>query len=223
MKKKNFLWSLLATIMVGLLSVGFVSCGDDDPDPVVSVNPPSVNFGESGSSQSIQVTSNTSWTVSGNPGWLIVSPMQGSNNGSIMINASENNEKSSRSCILYINAGSASTSVMVSQAGKTIDDTVEGSYVGTLKPMGYADTPAPCYVSVTKLANSTYRLTSLICETFGINLNSGYNLVAQSASDGRIALTSETSYSIEGSYFQGTLTLSFSIGSDNFFFSGVKN
>lgn len=33
MKKKNSLWSLLAIMMVGLLSVGFVSCGSDDKDP----------------------------------------------------------------------------------------------------------------------------------------------------------------------------------------------
>ena len=32
MKKRNLLWSMLATTLVGLLSVGFVSCDDDDED-----------------------------------------------------------------------------------------------------------------------------------------------------------------------------------------------
>lgn len=30
MKKKEFLWSMLTFVMVAMLSVGFVSCGDDD-------------------------------------------------------------------------------------------------------------------------------------------------------------------------------------------------
>ncbi|MBR1668249.1 MAG: hypothetical protein IJ693_08220 [Bacteroidaceae bacterium] len=30
--KKNYLWSMLTTVMVAMLSIGFVSCGDDDDD-----------------------------------------------------------------------------------------------------------------------------------------------------------------------------------------------
>ena len=120
MEKKIFLWSMLTIMMVGLLSVVFVSCGDDDPDPdTVSVSMPSVNFDESGGSQSIQVMSNTKWIVSGNPGWLTVSPMQGSNNGAFSLTADANTDKNSRSCVLYISAGSASAMVSVNQSGKT--------------------------------------------------------------------------------------------------------
>lgn len=32
MKKKNWLWSMLAVMMVAMLSVGIVSCGKDDDD-----------------------------------------------------------------------------------------------------------------------------------------------------------------------------------------------
>lgn len=118
MKKKNLLWSLLTTMMVGLLSVGFVSCGDDDDPDEVSVSMSSVNFGENGGSQSIQVTSNTKWTVSGSPAWLAVSPMQGTKNGAFSITANANTDKSGRNCVLYINAGSASTMVSINQSGK---------------------------------------------------------------------------------------------------------
>ena len=118
MKKKEFLWSLLAMLMVATLSVGLTSCGDDDDPDNVSVSMPSVNFGESGGSQSIQVTSNTKWTVSGNPGWLTVSPLQGSNNGAFSLTAAANTDKNSRNCVLYINAGSASATVTVNQSGK---------------------------------------------------------------------------------------------------------
>ena len=104
-------------LIVGF-SLTLVSCGPDDEPDEVSVSMPSVNFGESGGSQSVQVMSNTKWTVSGNPGWLTVAPMQGSNNGAFTISANANSEKESRNCILYINAGSASAVVSVSQSGK---------------------------------------------------------------------------------------------------------
>lgn len=118
MKFKNFLWLISMALFVGF-SLTLVSCGgDDDEQNEVSVSMPSVNFGESGGSQSVQVKSNTKWTVSGNPGWLTVTPMQGSNNGEFSITANPNTEKSSRNCVLYINAGSASTVVSVNQSGK---------------------------------------------------------------------------------------------------------
>ena len=103
-------------LFVGL-SLTLTACGGDDPDEV-SVSMSSVNFSESGGSQSIQVLSNTKWTVSGNPGWLTIAPMQGSSNGAFSITANANSEKNSRSCVLYINAGSASAMVNVYQSGK---------------------------------------------------------------------------------------------------------
>ena len=221
MKKKNFLWSMLAIVMAATLSIGLSSCKKDDPDPdMVSVSLPSVNFQESGGTQSVPITSNTNWTVSGNPSWLTVAPISGSGNGSVMLTAQANTE-SSRSCVLYVQAGTASAVISVTQENN--GPILEGNYVGTLKPVGYTDAPAPSYVTITKLASTTYRLTSLICETFDINMTSGYNLVATKQSDGRISLTSETSYAIEGNYYQNTLTLNFAIGNVSFFFSGSKN
>ncbi len=117
MKFKNYLWLISMALIVGF-SLTLVSCGPDDEPDEVSVSMPSVNFGESGGSQSVQVMSNTKWTVSGNPGWLSVAPMQGSNNGAFTITAAPNTEKSSRNCVLYINAGGASTIVTVNQSGK---------------------------------------------------------------------------------------------------------
>ena len=220
---KKFLWSAMAMMMVSALSIGFTSCGDDDDPDEVSVGTSMVTLDQKGGSQSINIMSNTKWTVSGSQSWLQVSPMQGSGNGSIIITANENTEGSARTCILTVQAGTASSTVMVTQPGPIFDDDPTGSYVGTLKPMGYSNEPAPCYITITKLSSSTYRLTSLICEEFGININEGYNLVATKQSDGRITLKSETSYSIEASYFQGNLTLSFGMSSDTFFFTGIKN
>ena len=133
MKKKSF-WSLLSMFMVVSLCVSFVSCGSDDEEDKVVVNMPSVSFGESGGSQTIQVTSNTGWTVTGAPNWLSVSPSQSSGNGTISITANANTGKDSRSCTLYISAGSASTQVSVYQSAKnqSLADRVEGVYSGRL-------------------------------------------------------------------------------------------
>ena len=117
MKKVNF-WSMLmmAMLMVGTV-VSLSSCGDDDEEDHVSVSQPTVSMNENGGSQVIQVTSNTKWTVSGAQSWLSISPMSGSGDGAFTINASTNANNSDRSCTLYINAGTAQTSVLITQSG----------------------------------------------------------------------------------------------------------
>ncbi|MBR3079504.1 MAG: BACON domain-containing protein [Prevotella sp.] len=219
MKKMSVLPAILIVALVGL-----ASCGPDDDPDAVSVSMTSLTLSTTGGSQSIQVTSNTKWTVSGAPGWLIVSPMQGSNNGAFTVTAEANKDKSSRNCTLMINAGSASAVVSVFQSGKNSEPTDElsGSYTGTLKPMGFADEPARCYVTLTKLSKDAVRLEKLICEQFGLDMEP-INLTVKEESDGRITLRSETSKSVEGSYFQGQLTLSFSNSLATFYFSGTKN
>ena len=101
-------------------------------------------------------------------------------------------------------------------------DQVTGSYTGTLKPVGYNDEPARCYVTMTKLSSDAIRLEKLICEEFSLDMNP-VNLRITEESDGRITLRSETSKSIEGSYYQGQLTLSFANSLATFYFSGKKN
>ena len=213
-------------MMVATLSVGFASCSSDDEDnDEVSVSMPSVSLSESGGSQTIQIMSNTKWTVSGAQGWLTVSPMQGSGNGSVTITANANTDNNSRNCTLYVNAGDAMTQINVYQPGKTkLDPATEVSaeYVGTLKPMGFSDEPARCYVTITRLSSDAVRLSSLICEEFGLDMNP-VNLTIKEQSDGRISLQSETTKSVEGTYYQGQLTLSFSTAIATFYFSGTKN
>lgn len=225
MKKTNLFWCLLAVMMAAVVSVGFSSCdSEDDPDEV-SVNLPSVSFGDNGGTMTVAITSNTKWTVAGAPAWLTVAPTQGSKNGTITLNASANTEKSSRNCLLYINAGSASTQISVSQSGiikLPAADEVSASYTGTLKPMGYIDEPARCYITLSKLSSDAVRLERLICEEFELDLNP-VNLSVKEESDGRITLRSETTKSVEGSYFQGQLTLSFTNALATFYFSGTKN
>jgi|GEM_PF-4928053 len=139
MKKTKFLWSMLSMVMAAMLSVQFTSCSKDDKDSV-SVSMQSVNFSENGGSQSVSISSNTSWSISGMQSWVTVSPAQGTKDGSITINANPNTTGSSRNCTLIVTAGSASTVISISQ-------NASGNNSG------------PNYNQVTVTNNSTYSLT----------------------------------------------------------------
>ena len=57
MSKKNYLLSLMTTMMVAMLSVGFVSCGDDEEDNVTQ-NPPKIENNNS-NEETIDYTATT--------------------------------------------------------------------------------------------------------------------------------------------------------------------
>ena len=127
MKKKDFLWSMLAFVLVSLLSVGFVSCGgNDDPEPApvngtLTPSVGSVEFGSEGGTQTIQITSNSAWNVSGSQSWLTVNPSSGaapasgSESKTVTLSVGENTTKDARSCTLIFTTsdskGSASVTV----------------------------------------------------------------------------------------------------------------
>ena len=89
-------------------------------DGVISVSVPSVEFEADGGSVSIQVTSNSTWSVSGNPSWLTVGPSSittPSTNGAtnVTLTASKNETKDTRPCTLIFttsdNKGTAAVTV----------------------------------------------------------------------------------------------------------------
>lgn len=180
MKMKKFLLSSLVLLMGSMLSVSLTSCGgDDDPDNV-AVNPSMVPLSQTGGSQSIAITSNTNWTVSGAPSWLMVSPMSGSGNGTITVSASENTE-SARQASLTVQAGSAMTTIQVTQPGKPVPnslaDQVIGTYVGRLT---YGDEVLEdAYpIIVTKLSDTAVNVTAAFFDTpQNFNLSQGVNQI----------------------------------------------
>ncbi len=118
MKKKDFLWSLLATMMVGLLSVEFVSC-DPDPDPELTVSPEKLEFGVNADSKSFSITSNVGWTVVGNKDWITINQPSGGDNGTVYVDVEKNEDFSERSGRITITAskGDIICYVDVKQAG----------------------------------------------------------------------------------------------------------
>lgn len=90
----------------------------------ISVNTNSVEFDSNGGSQTITVTSNMGWNISGNQGWLSVDPSSSgspssSTSGSktIVLTATENTSNEPRNCTLNIitTDGKATAKIVVSQ------------------------------------------------------------------------------------------------------------
>ncbi|MBQ7494495.1 MAG: BACON domain-containing protein, partial [Bacteroidaceae bacterium] len=125
MKKKDFLWSLLAIVMAATMSVGLSSCRDDD-DPELSISSPSslsISLQANGDGdKTITVSaSNTDWSadvsyVDGSD-WLTLGSPNGS---SISFTVTENTTTSPRTAKVKITAtanASLNKEVTVTQAG----------------------------------------------------------------------------------------------------------
>ena len=84
----------------------------------LSVSPASLNYAVAGGSQTVTVTSNTSWTVTSSASWLTISPASGSNNGTITAVAAENTATSQRTATITVSGTDAPTqTISVTQAG----------------------------------------------------------------------------------------------------------
>ncbi|TAF77077.1 MAG: hypothetical protein EAZ53_03065 [Bacteroidetes bacterium] len=83
----------------------------------MSININNFNFIAAGGSQSISVTSNGIWTVSGLPAWLRANPATDFGNATTSIIATVNPNLGSRSCVITISSWSAMAFVTITQDG----------------------------------------------------------------------------------------------------------
>lgn len=105
MKKKDFLWSLLAIVMAATMSVGLSSCGDDNdsPAPTLSVSGTvSIEANGSTSGDIIVTAVNTDWSVDVTSGkdWLTAYK----NGNKVAISAKENTEITDRTGTIVVTA-----------------------------------------------------------------------------------------------------------------------
>ena len=101
---KKFFLKMLPVFLVVAVSVGFASCGPDDPEPpsaelTVSPTSPSAVKGEGGV-LSFQVSSNIDWLISNNENWIQLSMREGNGNASVTATISANGTSASRSAII---------------------------------------------------------------------------------------------------------------------------
>lgn len=83
--------------------------------PTLSVSPTSLSVGSGAGNSTINVTSNTSWSVTDDQSWIIVSPANGSNNGSFTVSVTANTG-AARSGIVTVTAGTLTQTISVSQS-----------------------------------------------------------------------------------------------------------
>lgn len=95
--------------------------------PTLSVSPSSLTFQQTGGTQAVDVTTNVSWTATSSASWLSISPMNGSESGTIIVTATANNSSSSRSATITITGsnGVAQKIISVSQPGSIQPDNYE--------------------------------------------------------------------------------------------------
>ena len=124
---------LLATSLLVVSSMGFVSCGDDelkqtplDPqvtDNITISNSP-LNFNEDAGEAILSFSSNKEWTISvsstaNDENWCTVTPTKGeAGNNEVQIKVTENTGYDDRNVSLTIQAGNASETVVVTQKQK---------------------------------------------------------------------------------------------------------
>lgn len=94
----------------------------DNPDTPttysLSANKSSLDFENTGGSQTFNITSNTNWAISA-PNWCTVSPSSGNNNASVTVTATENPNTEQRSGQIVISGDGVSTVyINVSQKAK---------------------------------------------------------------------------------------------------------
>ena len=118
MKKKDYLWSLLAIVMAVILSVSLSSCGDDDDDPeppTLTVEKTSVSFSAGGGTASIAVNSNTAWSVTGGDNWLTVT--KSSNTVNLTASKNESTEEKQTTITVRTDDGSLSQPITITIEG----------------------------------------------------------------------------------------------------------
>lgn len=125
----------LSMLLAFALSVGFISCSDDDDDltPVITVNgasggehtfPGAFDNGKSGIDykQVFKISSNVEWTLTGKVDWLNITPMKGNGDVDLAIYpTTENKSDEPRETTLVLSGSETSVSIRIVQEGKYVE------------------------------------------------------------------------------------------------------
>ena len=146
MKLKYFIPSLMAVV-----AAMFTGCSDDN-DPTylkeIKVSQSYVALSTSGGSTSIDVQATGSWTVSGAPDWLTVSPASGTGNGTITVSASA---AEGRTAEVLITCDGKTQRININQGIATVETATCAQVIAGPDSKTYRVSG-----TVTSIANTTY-------------------------------------------------------------------
>ena len=118
MKQKRLFFAFV------LVCAFLVGCGGDSIEEgafinsyILNASPSNINIGADGSQQSVSITANCDWHLSGVAEWLTASTLQGSTSTSVLLSASPNTSANNRSCTLTLEGGNLKRSITVTQSG----------------------------------------------------------------------------------------------------------
>ena len=106
--KKSLLWNLCSVALT--VSVMFSACSKDK----VALSVSELVFDANGGAKTVEITSNTAWTVS-HAGWLTVTPASGNGNATLTITLPANEKSSPREANVIVMAGSKTEEVTIMQ------------------------------------------------------------------------------------------------------------
>ena len=101
-------------------------------------------------------------------------------------------------------------------------DQISGTFSGTVRPLGYTDSPQRAYVTFTKLASDAVKL-KINCSKFNMDLDEIIMNVSYSGDGGLVITPEDGVKNCNGTYKNGTLTLTFGWLDINWIFSGEKS
>lgn len=91
------------SLLLAIVSFAVVSCSKE-PEKELSVSPQQVELDADGAQQNVAVNANVNWTLSGNAGWLQVSPKSGNGSMSLTVKADANISGVERSTTVTISS-----------------------------------------------------------------------------------------------------------------------
>lgn len=109
------------TLPARRITVTQKASSDTPAQKYISVNTTSMEFDKDGGSQNFEITSNTSWTITG-PDWCTLSSTSGSGNATITVTATKNDKTQQRTGKVNVNGeGVSANSIDITQ--KPADNT----------------------------------------------------------------------------------------------------
>lgn len=111
--KKGIAFLFAAVVM----AVAFISCGDEESDPVLKFSDTELTVGSDGGTLLLGVISNMMWNVVSDAEWCVLENYSNSGNGSVIVKVSANVSSKEREAKLTVAGGSLKLEAVVRQSG----------------------------------------------------------------------------------------------------------